>query len=200
MLADSDDDQDERGRIGYGPNERKSSYLLGALLIAVIAAIGLYSALGSDDAGDAPAAENQPAPAFRMTTFDGGTFDLADHRGKVVVVNFWASWCEPCREEMPAFQEASAAAGDDVVFVGVGAKTDKEDEARAFAEEFGITYPIGRDTEGGTAGQGQIANDFRIIGYPATFFIDPEGNISTTVMGELDTSQLQAYIDQARGE
>jgi thiol-disulfide isomerase/thioredoxin len=134
-----------------------------------------------------------------MATFDGGTFNLADHHGQVVVVNFWASWCDPCRKEMPAFQEASRASSD-VVFVGVGAKTDKDDEAHAFAEEFGITYPIGRDTEGGTAGYGQIATDYGIYGYPATYFIDPEGNISATVLGELDVSQLQSYIDQAKGE
>jgi thiol-disulfide isomerase/thioredoxin len=197
-LADRDDDQDERGRIGYGPNERKSSYLLGALLIAVIAAIGIASALGGDD-DNGGTADRRPAANFTIATFDGGTFNLADHRGQVVVVNFWASWCDPCRKEMPAFQEASQASGD-VVFVGVGAKTDKDDEAHAFAEEFGITYPIGRDTEGGTAGYGQIATDYGIYGYPATYFIDPEGNVSATVLGELDVSQLQSYIDRAKGE
>src|SRR5688572_30579128 len=150
-LADRDDDQDERGRIGYGRNERMSSVLLGGLLVAVIVAIGLYSVFSGDDgSGASDTAERQPATAFQMTQFDGGTFTLADHRGKVVVVNFWASWCEPCRKEMPALQAAAEASGDDVVFVGIGAKNDKDDEARAFAEEFGITYPIGRDTEGGT--------------------------------------------------
>jgi cytochrome c biogenesis protein CcmG, thiol:disulfide interchange protein DsbE len=175
--------------------------LLGGLLVAVIVAIGLSTVLGGDDDRDASdTADRQPAPAFQLTLFDGGTFNVADHRGKVVVVNFWASWCEPCREEMPALQAAAGSSGDDVAFVGIGAKNDKDDEARAFAEEFGITYPIGRDTEGGTAGQGPIARDFGVFGYPATYFIDPEGNISSTVMGEMDVSQLEAYIDQARGE
>jgi cytochrome c-type biogenesis protein len=99
---------------------------------------------------------------------------------------------------MPAFQAAWEASGQDVVFVGVGAKTDKDDEARAFAEAYGITYPIGRDTKGGSAGTGQVAQDYGVFGFPATYVIDPEGNISTTVLGELDTSQLQSYIDQAR--
>jgi peroxiredoxin len=197
-LADRDDDQDERGRIGYGRNERLSSYLLGALLVLVIAAIGIASWARSGDGDDGGAAGRQEAPGFQLTTFDGATVSLADYRGKVVVVNFWASWCEPCREEMPAFQAAWEASGHDVVFVGVGAKTDKDDEARAFAEEYGITYPIGRDTEGGSAGTGQIAQDYGVFGFPATYVIDPEGKISTTVLGALDTSQLQAYIDQAR--
>ena len=142
-LADRDDDQDERGRIGYGAYERLSSYVLGGLLVLVIAAIGVASLVrGGEGASEA----RRPAPDFRMTTFDGQTFNLAEHRGKVVVVNFWGSWCKPCREEMPALQAAYERYGGDVVFVGVGVKLDKDDEARAFAEEFGITYPIGRDT------------------------------------------------------
>lgn len=194
-LADQDDDEDARGRIGYGRQERLSSYVLGGLLVLVIAAIGIASLLRGGESG---AEARRPAPDFQMTTFDGQTFNLADHRGKVVVMNVWASWCAPCRAEMPALQAASERYGADVVFVGVGAKADKDDEARAFAAEFGITYPIGRDTEGGTRGQGQIAQDYGVFGLPTTFFIDPEGNIAVTIVNELDTSQLDAYIQQAR--
>jgi len=195
-LADRDDDQDERGRIGYGRNERLSSYLLGALLVLVIGAIGMASWLrGGDDGG---VAVRQPAPDYQMATFDGSTFNLADYRGKVVVMNIWASWCDPCREEMPALQAASERYGEDVVFVGVGAKADRDDEARAFAAEFGITYPIGRDTEGGNAGMGQIGVDYGVVGYPTTYFIDPDGNIAVTVIQALDMSQLDAYIERAR--
>ena len=194
-LADRDDDQDERGRIGYGAYERLSSYVLGGLLVLVIAAIGVASLVrGGEGAPEA----RRPAPDFRMTTFDGQTFNLADHRGKVVVVNFWGSWCKPCREEMPALQAAYERYGGDVVFVGVGVKLDKDDEARAFAEEFGITYPIGRDTEGGTRDTGRIAQDYGVFGLPTTFFIDPQGNIAVTVVNELDIAQLDSYIVQAR--
>lgn len=204
-LADDDEDQDERGRIGYGRNERTSSWMLGAVLVAIILAIGIYSWVdGDDDASSTDGlsaelpADDRPAPDFEMELFDGSTFTMADHRGDVVVLNFWASWCEPCKREMPAFQEASEASGDDVVFVGVGAKSDKEDEARQFAEEYSVSYPIGRDTEGGSAGKGQIAEDYGVIGYPMTFFVSPEGTISSIVLYELDEEELSAYIDQAR--
>ena len=196
-LADGEDDEATRGRIGSGPHERLSSYLLAGLLLLAIAAIGIAAAL-DDDAPGGEAAARQPAPDFEMTTFDGSTFRLADHRGKVVVMNIWASWCEPCRDEMPALQAASERYGDDVVFVGVGAKADRDDAARAFAAEFGITYPIGRDTEGGTAGTGRIAQAYGVIGYPTTFFIDPEGNIAVTIINELDPAMIDAYIAQAR--
>lgn len=203
MLADDDEDQEERGRIGYGKDERRSSLLLGLLLVLVIAAIGVYSALGSDDGdgastGQENALVGDPAPDFTLTTFGGETFQLSDHRGEVVIVNFWGSWCDPCREEMPAFQEASQSSGDDVIFVGVGSKRDPEDKAIEFAEEFGVTYPIGRDTEGGTRAAGQITKDYNVSFYPTTFIVDPEGNISSVVVGEMNTDDLETYIAKAR--
>lgn len=203
-LADTDESQEERGRIGYGKYERRSSWILGAALVLIVAAIGLFQALGGDDdGGNGPssldiATIGKPAPDFSMETFSGETFTLSEHRGEVVVMNFWGSWCEPCKREMPAFQGYWADAPDDVMFVGVGSKRDPEDKAVAFAEEYGVTYPIGRDTEGGTVAAGQISKDYNISFYPMTYIIDPEGNISALVIGEMDEDDLDGYIDQAR--
>jgi peroxiredoxin len=203
MLADDDEDQEERGRIGYGPNERASSWLLGLVLVLVIAAIGVSSVIGGDEEGDAgtgtePTRNAGPAPDFALTTFEGDTFQLSDHRGEVVIVNFWGSWCDPCREEMPAFQEASRTSGNDVTFVGVGSKRDREDKAREFADEFGVTYPIGLDSEGGSVAAGQITKDYNVSFYPTTFIIGPGGNISSVVVGQMDTDDLAGYIAKAR--
>jgi hypothetical protein len=92
-LADDDEAQDERGRIGYGRNERKSSWMLGLSLVLVIAALGVYSVVSKDDEepGNSQEIAHQggPAPDFEMTTFDGETFRLSEHRGEVVIVNFW---------------------------------------------------------------------------------------------------------------
>lgn len=200
-LADDAEDQAERGRIGYGRNERKSSWMLGLALILVIGAIAVYSVVqGGDDESSDPgiARIGDPAPDFTFTTFDDEAFHLSDHRGEVVIVNFWGSWCEPCREEMPAFQQAWEESDDDVTFVGVGSKRDPEDKAVAFAEEFDVTYPIGRDTEGGTAAAGQITKDYNLVVYPTTYVVDPEGNISAIVMNGMDIDDLTGYIDQAR--
>lgn len=205
-LADTDESQDERGRIGYGKNERRSSWMLGVALVLIVAAIGVYQMMGSgeDDDGGAVAVGGprigQPAPDFTLQTHDGEPFVLSEHRGEVVVVNFWGSWCEPCREEMPALQSAyEAHQGEDVVFVGVGSKRDSEENAVEFAEEYGVTYPIGRDTEGGTVAAGQISKDYQINWYPMTFFIDANGNISAIIITELESDDIDFYIEEARG-
>lgn len=203
-LADTDESQDERGRIGYGKYERRSSWILGGVLVLIVAAIGIFQALGEDetDTGGPSSLDiatiGEPAPDFSMQTFSGETFTLSEHRGQVVVMNFWGSWCEPCKREMPAFQNYWENAPDDVMFVGVGSKRDPLDKATAFAEEYGVTYPIGRDTEGGTVAAGQISKDYNISFYPMTYIIDPDGNISALVIGEMDEEDLQGYIDQAR--
>ena len=203
-LADTDESQEERGRIGYGKYERRSSWILGAALVLIVAAIGLFQALGGDDEEGSRSSSldtatiGQAAPDFSMQTFSGESFTLSEHRGEVVVMNFWGSWCEPCKREMPAFQGYWENAPDDVMFVGVGSKRDPEDKAVAFAEEYGVTYPIGRDTEGGTVAAGQISKDYNISFYPMTYIIDPEGNISALVIGEMDEDDLNGYIEQAR--
>ncbi len=194
-LADTDEDLVVHGRIGYG---HKSPWFLGGIFLLVVLVLGFASYLNSRE--DDPSGIPDVAPDFEMALFDGGTFRLADHRGQVVVLNFWASWCEPCREEMPALQLASTQAGADVVFVGIGAKTDKDDEARAFAEEFAISYPIGRDTEGGDRGNGSIQIDYGVFAFPSTFVIDPEGNVDAVLMTPIDDpADILPFIDDARG-
>jgi thiol-disulfide isomerase/thioredoxin len=130
-----------------------------------------------------------------LTRFDGTPLRLADLRGSVVVVNFWASWCDPCRREAPAFQSAS-----DAVIVGVGLKNDQDDDARAFVAELGLTYPIGRDTGGDNPSRGPIELAFGIDPfYPTTIFIRPDGVIDAVHVGELDADAIRAGIEAAAG-
>ena len=200
-LADTEADLAEHGRIGYGRYGSASPIVLGALIVVVVAAIGIASLRDRLDGASSEGSRDAPrvAPPFELTLLDGTTWRLSDHRGKVVVLNFWASWCEPCKEEMPAFQQV-AAQGDtaDVEVVGVGAKLDRDEDVRSFIRQFGITYAIGRDLGGDDRGRGAIERDYGVIGYPATFFISPDGTISAVVMGAIDIDRLQAYIDAAR--
>ncbi len=193
-LADTEDDFAAHGRIGYGT---RTPWLLGGLLVLAVLAIGFVSYLNGRD--DADTGIPETAPDFDMALFDGGTFRLEDHRGQVVVLNFWASWCEPCREEMPALQQAANQAGPNVVFVGIGAKSDRDDEARAFAEEFAITYPIGRDTRGGDRVNGAIQLAWGVFAFPSTYVIDAEGNVDAVLLTPIDeAADIQPYIEAAR--
>jgi cytochrome c biogenesis protein CcmG, thiol:disulfide interchange protein DsbE len=130
------------------------------------------------------------APSFTLTLFDGRTLMLKDLRGKAVLVNFWASWCVPCRAEARALESAWRKYKDrGVVFLGIDIQ-DKEEDARAFMKEFGITYLNGRDVSG------KIAVDYGVWGIPETFFIDPQGRITYKHAGALRDPIITAKLDE----
>ena len=131
------------------------------------------------------------AAAFTLTLFDGGTLDSKDLVGKAVLVNFWASWCIPCRAEARALEDAwQKHKNRGVVFVGVNIQ-DKEEDARNFLKEFGITYLNGRDAAG------KIAIDYGVWGIPETFFVDAQGRITYKHAGELRDPIIAAKLDEA---
>jgi cytochrome c biogenesis protein CcmG, thiol:disulfide interchange protein DsbE len=131
------------------------------------------------------------APSFTLPLFDGGTVALKDLKGKTVLLNFWASWCVPCRAEARALEAAWQKYKDrDVVFLGVDIQ-DNEESARDFLKEFGITYLNARDSSG------QVAIDYGVWGIPETFFIDPQGRITYKHVGELRAPIIAAKLDEA---
>ena len=138
---------------------------------------------------DVPPLEvGEPAPGFALEGLDGGEVSLAALDGKVVVLNFWASWCGPCRLEMPDFQKAWEEHQEQgVVFVGI-AVDDTASEASKFAEQVGVTYPLALDTTG------DVARAYRIRAVPSTYFIDREGKLATTLHGLANQGALRIFL------
>ena len=133
------------------------------------------------------------APELNFTTFDGEGIDLHDLRGKGVVINFWASWCTPCREEADLLEQTwRREKGGGIIFLGLD-YLDQEPAALAYLNEFDITYPNGPDL------RSQAARRYRIQGVPETFFVSPEGRIVETVVGPIASQQeLDALLERIR--
>jgi cytochrome c-type biogenesis protein len=124
------------------------------------------------------------APNFTTTTETGEPFSLAEQRGKVVLLNFWATWCGPCRIEMPEFEQAYAEYGDNgLVIVGVNSSETAEQIIR-FRDEFGLTFPLLLDESG------VIQEQYAILSYPSTFVIDRNGAIAALHYGALTAEQI----------
>ncbi len=130
------------------------------------------------------------APDFTLITFDGDEITLSDLTGQVVVINFWASWCPPCRDEAAYLESTWREYKDrDVVFIGVD-YVDTDAEALAYIEEFDITYPNGPDL--GT----RISQAFRIRGVPETFFVAKDGTLRGVKVGPLFPPELEDRLEE----
>jgi cytochrome c biogenesis protein CcmG/thiol:disulfide interchange protein DsbE len=164
---------------------------------AIVVVLGLLAILAwrvidDRDAGAAAAlrkGEHPAAPDFTLPLLDGGgDLELESLRGKAVVLNFWASWCLPCKKEAPLLEQAWRTwRSKGVVVVGVDAN-DLKSDARRFAKRYGLTYPIVHD------GPGKLLDDYGLSGFPETFFVRPDGKLSSWTQGELDAAEIEAGI------
>jgi len=202
LPDDPDDAAIDHGRVGYGRIGRYSPLVLGLLLALVIAGIWCTQRDAAPDLESLGQLAGEPAPDVTLTLLDGSPLRLSDLRGRVVVVNFWASWCEPCRAEMPelqAYWETAQRAGEQTTIVGVGIRTDVDKNARDFVKAGGFTYPIGRDTNTDQPGVGPIEAAFGIpSAYPVTVVIGPDGIVDGFQIGPLTVERLRWLVDEAR--
>ncbi|WP_255603333.1 TlpA disulfide reductase family protein [Oscillochloris sp. ZM17-4] len=131
----------------------------------------------------------------------GDTVNLTAYRGQVVLVNFWGTWCEPCKRELPALQAANERYGDKgLTIIGVNLTDDEqsqgvsEDGIRTFAEQYNLTYPIALDRDG------SVTDAFRVFPLPTSFFIDAQGQIRYVHVGELTLDDVAARFTELQRE
>jgi cytochrome c biogenesis protein CcmG/thiol:disulfide interchange protein DsbE len=180
------------------PEENQTAESSGPQWGRILAWVGLLALLGLVGFGllrtqQGPLKEGVQAPDFLLTTYDGKQIASQDLRGKVVVLNFWASWCKPCEQEAADLETAWRyyQPGGEVVFLGV-AYTDTPTESQKYLSKFGITYPNGDDL------RTLISDAYRIRGVPETFIIGRDGKIARIQIGPyMSLSQIQADIETA---
>jgi len=127
--------------------------------------------------------EGSLAPDFLLEGLDGREVRVSDFRGQPVVLNFWASWCGPCRKEIPQFVDAYARFRDQgLVVIGVNMQEGKS-IARRFADDYGMDFPIVIDVDG------EVGDEYRLLGLPVTFFVDREGVVRSVFTGPFEAKK-----------
>ncbi len=195
---------------------KKNKILLILILVFVLLIIGAYILYGqlsetvetdqlatqentsqttAPEQSEEPEPEKVVLPDFTVYDRDGNEVHLSDFRGKPVVLNFWASWCGPCKSEMPAFDAAYAELGDEIHFLMVNMTTsfrESFENATEFIDEQGYSFPVFYDTDS------DVAMTYGIQSFPTTLFIDSEGHGIAQATGAINGELLQKGIDMIR--
>ncbi len=172
---------------------RRRRVVVVAAAVATVAALAVAGMVFGPSGDTGGRGQGRPAPAIELARLDAeGTVSLAALRGRPVVVNFFASWCVPCRKELPAFQAVHSRRGDEVAFLGVDHQDDRRG-ALGLLDETGVTFPSGHDPEG------KVARAYGLFGMPSTVFVGADGTLLEVHTGELNESQLEEKISRLFG-
>lgn len=189
---------------GVGPLSKNYSFGLGLLIggLVLLALVSGYNHFQTSDKGrtsipNQPTGSGKIAPDFTLTDLAGQSVKLSDFKGKIVVLNFWASWCPPCKAEMPDLEQIAQdfRSSPDRILLAVNltdGTREKESDARNYVTNNHFSMRVLLDHKG------QIADDYGITGIPATFIIDRQGNIYQTIKGSTNRATILGYIDQLR--
>jgi peroxiredoxin len=189
-----DQEQDQAQRESRAVSGREILFGVLGVLIGLLVLSGVWLAAGRNTTNIPTVTEVKPydAPEFTLQTLDGAPVKLSDFKGKVVLLNFWGTWCEPCKEETPALEAAYQNLKDQgFVIIGVDLlNTERSQnygvqEVRQFVNQYGVTYPIVLDESGG------VAQAYAIHPIPTSYFIDQQGKVRYLKVGQLNTSDVE---------
>lgn len=174
---------------------KKTILIFGLFLVILVGASVGYRMLSRNFASPQPDTEQKviKAPDFKVTNSQGETVSFSDFSGKPIVINFWATWCPPCKEELPAFDELSRKYKDKVMFMMVNMTDgveETEDKAKKFVKSKGYEFPLFFDTEL------EAATVYGVRSVPFTVFIDAKGNIIKGRIGAMSHDELEQYVKQ----
>lgn len=170
-------------------------WLVGGGLMLILLALLLFNGkLARTDAPDGAGVKSSPPKIgtaladFNLLSLAGNEkVSLSQYRGQPVMINFWGSWCPPCRQEMPLFQQVYARYGDQFVLIGINVQ-DEKTAALEYAEQTGITFPLVVDENA------EVTAQFYVRGFPTSFFIDAEGVLQAMHVGVVSEAKLAGYL------
>jgi len=160
------------------------------LLVALVGGAWIHaSRVPNEDevAAKVAARVNFQAPDFALTTLDGTSIVLSEQRGKIVLINFWATWCPPCRAEMPEINAAAQAHRDQLMVLAIN-NGETIEQVRPFVAEFQLTFPVLLDPDGA------VASKYAVLGLPTSFFVDRNGIVRAANIGAMNRAYIEAQI------
>ena len=189
--------QPEPSPAAYGPHARRNAAVIIVVVVAIAAMLigGQYLAHRGERSGTVAAGGPKPgtaAPDFALQSLDGKTVHLSDFRGKAVLLNFWATWCTPCRLEMPWFVELEKQYGPQgLQVVGVAMDDAGPDKIAKFAKDMGVNYPV-------LLGKESVGDEYGGLEYlPTSFYLDREGKVVQRVFGLRSRSDIEDWVKEA---